>query len=610
VTTLNNTTVTRIGNWLLWLAIFVASLAASHNANAQACTQTITADVVVFDSPTVFNRLGAQNPNWITYTLRRDAIYMNRGNPDDPQNGMPLTLVSKDPSLLVGNVELRPDKRPRPLVLRSVAGACLDIKFQNFLDPQPNPNKNRPIRVQQLIEERFLDKGFNCADPNADQILADLTASGATGLDERFACALVNDDQVAGRCAGIHAQGVELRGAMKDDGSLVGNNHPMADIDPMGVCSPLAGVSTDPVGGLVAPGGNITYELFTPAEGAFIINSYGAQLGSEASSGNTALGMFGALNVQPKGARMYRSQVTEEELRLATSGYAPSDCAAAGKDGHLYDDPTTAVDETEDNKLPLAGETVGVTCSAGGQPIINYEAIYPVTIEPSVWNAEDKAGRPILNMLQGPGCDTADWTSCDLVHSDINAIIAGPDADGSWTSACASGNADSPASDCPYPLESVGKNNPQLPNRIGAFREFTSVFHDEQTNSQVTGIPEVVQRPRARLHAGRRQGPVHDQLRLRRYRVRDHRESPAYRTDARLHGLRLRRILPVVLDSRRPGAAREYAGQLRYRAVRPVELRAGRQLLARRREPRQRANPGQLRVVPGGPVERAPCVYG
>jgi hypothetical protein len=482
---LNNTTVTRIGNWLLWLAIFVASLAASHNANAQACTQTITADVVVFDSPTVFNRLGAQNPNWITYTLRRDAIYMNRGNPDDPQNGMPLTLVSKDPSLLVGNVELRPDKRPRPLVLRSVAGACLDIKFQNFLDPQPNPNKNRPIRVQQLIEERFLDKGFNCADPNADQILADLTASGATGLDERFACALVNDDQVAGRCAGIHAQGVELRGAMKDDGSLVGNNHPMADIDPMGVCSPLAGVSEDPVGGLVAPGGSITYELFTPAEGAFIINSYGAQLGSEASSGNTALGMFGALNVQPKGARMYRSQVTEEELRLATSGYAPSDCAAAGKDGHLYDDPTTAVDETEDNKLPLAGETVGVTCSAGGQPIINYEAIYPVTIEPSVWNAEDKAGRPILNMLQGPGCDTADWTSCDLVHSDINAIIAGPDADGSWTSACASGNADSPASDCPYPLESVGKNNPQLPNRIGAFREFTSVFHDEQTNSQV-----------------------------------------------------------------------------------------------------------------------------
>jgi hypothetical protein len=522
---LNNTTVTRIGNWLLWLAIFVASLAASHNANAQACTQTITADVVVFDSPTVFNRLGAQNPNWITYTLRRDAIYMNRGNPDDPQNGMPLTLVSKDPSLLVGNVELRPDKRPRPLVLRSVAGACLDIKFQNFLDPQPNPNKNRPIRVQQLIEERFLDKGFNCADPNADQILADLTASGATGLDERFACALVNDDQVAGR---------------------------------------WAGVSTDPVGGLVAPGGNITYELFTPAEGAFIINSYGAQLGSEASSGNTALGMFGALNVQPKGARMYRSQVTEEELRLATSGYAPSDCAAAGKDGHLYDDPTTAADETEDNKLPLAGETVGVTCSAGGQPIINYEAIYPVTIEPSVWNAEDKAGRPILNMLQGPGCDTADWTSCDLVHSDINAIIAGPDADGSWTSACASGNADSPASDCPYPLESVGKNNPQLPNRIGAFREFTSVFHDEQTNSQV--FPKWYNDP----VLGFTLAGVKDQF---------------------------------MINYGSGGIGSEII-------ARPLELRAGRQLLARRREPRQWANPGQLRVVPGGPVERAPCVYG
>ena len=36
-----------------------------------------------------------------------------------------------------------------------------------------------------------------------------------------------------------------------------------------------------------------------------------------------------------------------------------------------------------------------------------------------------------------------------------------------------------------YPLESVGKNVPSLPNRLEPFREFSSIFHDEQTNSQV-----------------------------------------------------------------------------------------------------------------------------
>ena len=154
--------------------------------------------------------------------------------------------------------------------------------------------------------------------------------------------------------------------------------------------------------------------------------------------------MFGALNVQPKGARLYRSQVTEEEMRLATTGVTVSDC--------------------------VAGDVAGVDCNPGGQPIVDYDALYP-NVEP--WISEGKAGLPILRMVTG-----ADGRTGELVHSDINAIIAGPDADGTWRSKC-------PGPDCPYPLESVGKVNPQLPDRIMAYREFTSQFHDEQTNSQV-----------------------------------------------------------------------------------------------------------------------------
>ncbi len=107
-----------------------------------------------------------------------------------------------------------------------------------------------------------------------------------------------------------------------------------------------------------------------------------------------------------------------------------------------------------------------------GQPIIDYDATYP-NEEP--WISEGKADLPIVNMLTPSG---------ELVHTDINAIIAGPDADGSWRSVC-NGSNDSPATSCPYPLESVGKRNPAYPNRLEAFREFTSQYHDEQTNSQV-----------------------------------------------------------------------------------------------------------------------------
>ncbi|HSM31976.1 MAG TPA: hypothetical protein VK854_14855 [Woeseiaceae bacterium] len=150
--------------------------------------------------------------------------------------------------------------------------------------------------------------------------------------------------------------------------------------------------------------------------------------------------------MQPKGARLYRSQVTEEELRLATTGTVSSSCTGA------------------------MGEISGVDCNPGGQPEIDYDATYP-NVEP--WISEGKAGLPILRMVTG-----TNGGSGELVHSDINAIIAGPDADGTWYSKC-------PGADCPYPLESVGKKNPQLPQRLEAYREFTSQFHDEQTNSQV-----------------------------------------------------------------------------------------------------------------------------
>ena len=78
------------------------------------------ADVVVLDQPIVFNRLGSQNVNGIMYALRRDVV----------------DKATREPcgnACVAGQVTLRPDKRPRPLVVRVAAGDCLDVSFKNLL---------------------------------------------------------------------------------------------------------------------------------------------------------------------------------------------------------------------------------------------------------------------------------------------------------------------------------------------------------------------------------------------------------------------------------------------------------------------------------------------
>ena len=78
--------------------------------------------------------------------------------------------------------------------------------------------------------------------------------------------------------------------------------------------------------------------------------STGATTGGEADGGTLAEGLFGSVNVEPKGAEWYRSQVTAADLNLAKTGTTP-----------------------------------------GGQPIINYDAVYPT--------GHPRAGQPILKML-------------------------------------------------------------------------------------------------------------------------------------------------------------------------------------------------------------------
>lgn len=272
--------------------LIMASLLSVELAGAAVrCERNLVANVVAFDQPLMFNRLGAQNANGMMFALRRDVV-------DEHDVSLAYGGVA-----VPGKVALRPDKRPRPLVLRVAAGDCLTINLQNLLDYQANPNKH---------------------------------VEGAEGEENPNAIdAFKVDEQVADRHIGFQVNGLQAVNSIDDISSFTGRNPNT----------------------LIVPGASRSYTLFAEREGAFAVSSRGATFGGEGAAGNVANGLFGQVVVLPKGGRSYRNTLTEEEMRLATSGRTPA-----------------------------------------GQPIVDYQARYPQR-EP--WLREGKAGTPIINMVDG-----------------------------------------------------------------------------------------------------------------------------------------------------------------------------------------------------------------
>ena len=302
--------------WLFLTAALAVLLSLTPGAaSAQTCARTLTADVVAFDQVFFWNRLGAVQPQGMMYALRRDVV---------PISGTTLSA---------GNVRLRPDKRPRPLVLRMNVGDCLSIQFQNLLSP--------------------------------------------TRRDQ---------DQASTRWASIHAVGLQLFNSIASDSSYVGQN----------------------TNSLVDVGQSATYTYYGEREGEHVIQSLGAAAGGEGDGGQVNAGLFGAIVVEPSGSRWYRSQVTRAEFASATTGTA-----------------------------------------AGGFPVLNYEAVYPV--------GHPRAGTPILNMLSGT----------QIIHSDLTAVIAGSAPN---TGGAAAGW---------FPAGAFPVNTYTYPQRNQPFREFVIMYHDE-----------------------------------------------------------------------------------------------------------------------------------
>ncbi|MFQ5482013.1 MAG: copper oxidase, partial [Nitrospinaceae bacterium] len=219
---------------------------ASAAANAVETGRVIYAEVVALDQVLTYNRFGSFNPYGMIYALRRDVVD-NSGNPIGSEGGVP------------GQVRLRGDKRPRPLVLRGNAGDILEVRFTNLL------SSTQPA-----------DVGVEAIEPGFPE------APGP------------NRDAPATRLASMMASGLETA-------PLSGDNHNPYNTG-------MAGI---------APGQTITYRWKLVRDGSYIFVSNAAPAGGEGDGGSVTHGLFGSINVQPAGSGIYRSQVTQQQMDMA-----------------------------------------------------------------------------------------------------------------------------------------------------------------------------------------------------------------------------------------------------------------------------------------------------
>ena len=267
-----------------------------------ACRNVIHADVVAIEQAYVLNRFAAFVPAGMLYALRHDVVPADASRPLGP-----------------GNAMLRPDKRPRPLVLRVNEGDCLQVAFENLLDPQWEEEGGIP---------REMD----------GRLPAHVEASpGAPTSRQLVRARKVSVDRPRTRAASLHVTGLALapmtrrecplNAACGGDGSNVGLPENQGVVfNPATSKDVIDGF----LGSLAKPGQKVVTRWRAGKEGTYFAYSTAAPIGGEGDGGQIGLGLFAAVNVEPQGSRWYRSQLSHDDLQRATRA------APAGR--HAYRD--------------------------------------------------------------------------------------------------------------------------------------------------------------------------------------------------------------------------------------------------------------------------------
>ncbi len=138
---------------VLLIASAIVSAGASAALAAEVCggqRRMMHASVVALDQPMMINRLGSNRPSGMMYALLGDVVRIDPAKPIGP-----------------GNVQLRPDKRPRPLVLRVNVYDCLQIDFHNYLTAAPS-SAQQPVTRTASIHVTGLEPAVSIADDGFD----------------------------------------------------------------------------------------------------------------------------------------------------------------------------------------------------------------------------------------------------------------------------------------------------------------------------------------------------------------------------------------------------------------------------------------------------------
>ncbi len=259
----------------------------------EVCTQdnTVTADVVALEQAYLLNRFSAFVPAGMLYALKSDVVAL-----DGTSNAGP------------GNAMLRPDKRPRPIVLRVNEGECLQVRFTNYL-------------AETIVDEGGIPSQNGGRLPNHVQALPGSPSKPGLSMARK-----ISVDMPGTRAASFHVTGLSIVPFTEDtcpeenvacggDGSNVGLNSHKGIVFRHGKV-PQSGEPYD-LGSLAKPGQTVITRWLAEKDGAYFAYSMGAPVGGEGDGGQIGLGLFGSVNVEPAHSEWFRSQVDYKSLHEA-----------------------------------------------------------------------------------------------------------------------------------------------------------------------------------------------------------------------------------------------------------------------------------------------------
>ena len=393
------------------LATLAGTMLTALGVHAAQCDRVITAEVVALEQAVVLNRLGAFNPAGMLYALRRDVVF--HGHPDIADN----TPVGDDNlAQAPGFVKLRDDKRPRPLALRANEGDCLEVRFHNLLMRSvPEERHTGPEQYAGAVPAHMEDP---------EGVVYNQGAGASTGR-QLVKPGSISNDIPHTRAAAFHVNGLDVMPVPDNRCPVATQAHPwlcgpsgdnvglnLAKVHP--ATSPALRTRLEQQGGLVYPGQSAVYRVRAFREGTYFAYSTGATMGGEGDGGQLGAGLFGAVNVQPHGAKWYRSQVTHEDLQAARRGAS----------GGVHPYSQLDYDGARYQRGPQKGTPI--LAMLDGNEIVHSDlnAIVALTGAAPDHNDTTSPDRPCARYVYGNTCGQAYREFTVIMHDEVKAVQA------------------------------------------------------------------------------------------------------------------------------------------------------------------------------------------